>query len=185
MARLHCKFTDICLLRCIVWGPHLFPLWSDSGTCPKASFIQTMTRVIGSLPMIRLRHATWEGCGKGDGTSCKTTKTKPAAQSQTHKPQGSRLLEPGWPSQKRDARKHQTLLCECSDAAQFHPRAHRCLRVDGDFPGGLALKNPPCNTRDMSLTPVRGTKIPHAEEQLSPSTITRARVLQPRHNWAK
>lgn len=119
--RSHCKFTEICLLHCLVRGPHLFPLWSDSGTCPKASFIQTMTRVIGSLPMIRLRHATWEGCGKGDGTSCKTTKTKPGAQSRTQKPQGSRLLEPGRPSQERDSCKDQTLLCDCSDAAQFRP----------------------------------------------------------------
>ena len=69
MARLCCKSTEICPLCCIVWGPHLFPLWSDSGTCSKASFIQTMTRVTGSLPTIRLWHATWEGCRKGDGTS--------------------------------------------------------------------------------------------------------------------
>ena len=29
------------------------------------------------------------------------------------------------------------------------------------------VKNPPCDEGNFSLTPVQGTKIPHAEEQLS------------------
>ena len=37
----------------------------------------------------------------------------------------------------------------------------------GDFPGGIVDKNPPANAGDMGPIPGRGTKIPHAEEQLS------------------
>lgn len=63
MARLRCKFTKICWLCCIVWGPHLFPLWFDSGTCTKASFSQTVTRV-WSTPTIRPHHSTSGGRGR-------------------------------------------------------------------------------------------------------------------------
>ena len=31
-----------------------------------------------------------------------------------------------------------------------------------DFPGGLAVKNPPYNAGDAGLNPGQGTKIPHA-----------------------
>ena len=31
-------------------------------------------------------------------------------------------------------------------------------------PGGLVVKNLPCNARDVGLIPDRGTKIPHAAE---------------------
>ena len=41
-----------------------------------------------------------------------------------------------------------------------------------DFPGGLVFNNPPFNARDMGLIPGRGTKIPHAAEQLSPHATT-------------
>ena len=33
-----------------------------------------------------------------------------------------------------------------------------------DFPGGLVVKNLPCNAREVGLIPGRGTKIPHAAE---------------------
>ena len=36
-----------------------------------------------------------------------------------------------------------------------------------DFPGGPVVKNLPCNTKDMGSIPGRGTKTPHAMEQLS------------------
>ena len=38
----------------------------------------------------------------------------------------------------------------------------------GDFPGGSALRNPPCNAGDAGLTLGQVTKIPHAMEQLKP-----------------
>ena len=38
----------------------------------------------------------------------------------------------------------------------------------GNFPGGLAVENPPANTGDTGLTPGPGTKITHAEGQLGP-----------------
>ena len=41
-----------------------------------------------------------------------------------------------------------------------------------DFPGGPVVKNPPCNTGDAGLIPGQGTKIPHAEKQLSPHPAT-------------
>ena len=36
-----------------------------------------------------------------------------------------------------------------------------------DFLGGLVVKNMPCNAGDMSSIPGQGTKIAHAQEQLS------------------
>ena len=42
-----------------------------------------------------------------------------------------------------------------------------------DFPGDPVVKNPPCDARDMDSIPGQRTKIPHAEEQLSPRAITR------------
>ena len=36
-----------------------------------------------------------------------------------------------------------------------------------DFPGGPVVKNLPCNTKDMGSIPGKGTKTPHASEQLS------------------
>ena len=41
-----------------------------------------------------------------------------------------------------------------------------------DFPGGPGVKNPPSNAGDAGSIPGRGTKIPHAVEQLSPRAAT-------------
>ena len=41
-----------------------------------------------------------------------------------------------------------------------------------DFPGGSVVKNLPRNAGEVGLIPGWGTKIPHATEQLSPSTTT-------------
>ena len=41
-----------------------------------------------------------------------------------------------------------------------------------DFPGGPVVKNPPSNVGDKGSIPGRGTKIPHAVEQLSLRTST-------------
>ena len=41
-----------------------------------------------------------------------------------------------------------------------------------DFLGGPVVKNLPCNVGDMGSNPGRGTKIPHAVEQLSLHTTT-------------
>ena len=41
----------------------------------------------------------------------------------------------------------------------------------GDFPGGPVVKNLPSNVEDAGSIPGQETKIPHAEEQLSPSTF--------------
>ena len=37
----------------------------------------------------------------------------------------------------------------------------------GDFSGGPAVKNPPCNPGNMGFIPDLGTKMPHATEKLS------------------
>ena len=50
-----------------------------------------------------------------------------------------------------------------------------------DFPGSPVDKNLPSNARDLGSIPGRGTRIPHASEQLSPH----ARVLQLSPNTAK
>ena len=45
----------------------------------------------------------------------------------------------------------------------------------GDFPGDRVVKNPPCNARNVSLTPGPGANnTPHASEQLNPH-----------NNWAR
>ena len=44
------------------------------------------------------------------------------------------------------------------------------LNYTRDFPGGPVVKNPPANARDAGSIPGRGTKIPHAVGQLSPTT---------------
>ena len=46
-----------------------------------------------------------------------------------------------------------------------------------DFPGGPVVKNLPSNAGDTSSIPGRGSKIPHAAEQLSP----RATTIEPVH----
>ena len=38
----------------------------------------------------------------------------------------------------------------------------------GDFPGGSALRNPPCNAGDVGSILGQVTKIPRAMEQLKP-----------------
>ena len=63
-----------------------------------------------------------------------------------------------------------------------------------DFPGGPVVKNPSCNAGDQGSIPGRGTKTPHAEEQLSQSATTtepesmcpnkRSHMMQPRPNAA-
>ena len=45
-----------------------------------------------------------------------------------------------------------------------------------DFPGGPVVKNPPSNAGDTGSIPGQGTKIPHAEGQLSPRASTREPV---------
>ena len=37
------------------------------------------------------------------------------------------------------------------------------------FPGGPAVRNPPCNVENPVSIPGQGTKIPHATEQLDPT----------------
>ena len=60
----------------------------------------------------------------------------------------------------------------------------------GDYTGGPVLKNPPCNAGDLGSIPGKGTKIPHATEQLSPGTATtkaecsKARTPQLECPWA-
>ena len=44
-----------------------------------------------------------------------------------------------------------------------------------DFPGGTVVKNPPSNAGDTGWIPSLGTKIPHAEGQLSPCALEPAR----------
>ena len=48
----------------------------------------------------------------------------------------------------------------------------------GDLPGGLVVKNLPCNAGDVGSIPGQGTKIPPAAEQLSPCP----RITEPMHH---
>ena len=47
------------------------------------------------------------------------------------------------------------------------------IGAGSDFPGGPAVKTPPCNGGDMALIPAQGTEIPHAIEERSPRATTR------------
>ena len=58
--------------------------------------------------------------------------------------------------------------------------------VMGDFSGALVVKNPPCKAGDEGSIQGQGTKIPHAEGQLSLCPATReARMPQLRPDAAK
>ena len=46
------------------------------------------------------------------------------------------------------------------------------VQTSRDFPGGPVVKNPPSNAGDAGSIPGRGTKIPRATGQLSPSATT-------------
>ena len=46
------------------------------------------------------------------------------------------------------------------------------LKSTKDFPGGPVGKNLPSNAGDADSIPGRGTKIPHAQGKLNPSTST-------------
>ena len=39
--------------------------------------------------------------------------------------------------------------------------------LKGEEPGGPVVRSLPCNAGDLGSIPVQGTKIPHAEQQLS------------------
>ena len=41
-------------------------------------------------------------------------------------------------------------------------RQASCQKINGGFPGGPVVKNPPANAGDTDLIPGFGTKIPHA-----------------------
>ena len=47
-----------------------------------------------------------------------------------------------------------------------------------DFSVGPLVKNLLCKAGDVSLIPVQGTKIPHAEEQLDPQATTRVQNMK-------
>ena len=47
-----------------------------------------------------------------------------------------------------------------------------------NFLGGPVAENPPCNTVDLSSVPGWGTKIPHAEQQLSLQASTKTQGSQ-------
>ena len=47
------------------------------------------------------------------------------------------------------------------------------------FPGGPAVRNPPCNVENPVSVPGQGTKIPHATEQLNPCATTAEPTPQP------
>ena len=48
---------------------------------------------------------------------------------------------------------------------------HLLLRNNRNFPGGPVVTNLPCNAGDAGSIPCRGTKIPHAVEQVRPSFL--------------
>ena len=59
--------------------------------------------------------------------------------------------------------------------------------LKGEEPGGLprgpVVRNLPCNAGDLGSIPVQGTKIPHAEQQLSVRTLSRELVCCNKRSW--
>ena len=53
------------------------------------------------------------------------------------------------------------------------PNKYAQQTLSGDSPGGLVVKNLPCNAGDRRLITGQGTKIPYATEQLGLNTTTR------------
>lgn len=49
--------------------------------------------------------------------------------------------------------------------------------LDGDFPGDPVVENSPLKAGDSGLISGGGSKFPHVEGQLSPSTTTREPVF--------
>jgi len=70
-----------------------------------------------------------------------------------------------------------TNKCSSKIIQAYKPRIHffflyshtKYIKIR-DFSGGLGVNNPPSNAGDMSSISGRGTKIPHAIEQISPQT---------------
>ena len=54
------------------------------------------------------------------------------------------------------------------------------ISLNGDFPDGLLVKNPPSNAGDMGSIPGWGTKIPHAMGQRGLHTPTREAPAPPK-----
>ena len=66
-----------------------------------------------------------------------------------------------------------TLMVERQTGTATMENSVEFLKKTGnrDFPGGPVVKNLPSNAGDAGSIPGQETKIPHAEEQLSPSTF--------------
>ena len=67
--------------------------------------------------------------------------------------------------------------------ARWHVHSFLLKWTPRDFPGGPVVKNLPCNAEDVSSTPGQGTKISHAEEQLSLCEATRESVCCNERSW--
>ena len=53
----------------------------------------------------------------------------------------------------------------------------------GGLPRGPVVRNLPCNAGDLGSIPVQGTKIPHAEQQLSVYIVSREFVCCNKRSW--
>ena len=67
--------------------------------------------------------------------------------------------------------------------ARWHVHSFLLKWTPRDFPGGPVVKNLPCNAEDVSSTPGQGTKISHAEEQLSLCETTRESACCNERSW--
>ena len=67
--------------------------------------------------------------------------------------------------------------CECAYEIWVRLSSYFQMKISGDFPGGLVVRNPPSSAGNVGSIPGRGTRIPHAEEQLSPQTA----ITEPTH----
>ena len=67
----------------------------------------------------------------------------------------------------REYKRAEPIQLHCKDTASAYGRLSSIKKdIKTDFPGGLAVKNPPGKAGDVSLIPGPGTKIPHALKML-------------------
>ena len=84
---------------------------------------------------------------------------------------GERQVQFGSSSMTR-SRRFQDHLCMCMLQLPIFWTKQMVLKSNSrDFPGGLMVKNLPCNARNTGWIPGQKTKVPHAAGQLSPGQL--------------
>lgn len=159
MARLRHKFTEIGWLCGIVSGPHLFPLWSVSGTCSKASFsttTMTMTTTkqwydLYQQPRFHVPHGKGEKALEHLVHDRNKTETQPSFR-KTSTQDPKRLASITLPGRQRLMQRNDLAMWLQEDVAK-HTRLNGLIKQTGELNCQLSAVDKP--TREKFL------KLPH------------------------